>query len=109
VIEMAKELKILGANKIYASISHMLLRETGVEKLEDSPIELMISTDSVDNPFVANCKKVKIFSVAPLIGEAVKRIHNREPVSPLFQTVPLQMMIDELSPMGIDEESQGIK
>ncbi|MDP2891973.1 MAG: ribose-phosphate diphosphokinase, partial [Bacillota bacterium] len=98
IVDTANALKKLGAKKIYACISHMLLREKGIKLIEESPVEMMISTDTVDNPFVTKCNKIKIISVAPLFGEAVLRIHNREAVSPLFQSVPIQMMIDELAP-----------
>ncbi|MNN47677.1 Ribose-phosphate pyrophosphokinase [compost metagenome] len=71
-----------------ACLSHLVLNEEAVRKIEDSPIELIISTDSVDNPHLAHSNKYKLVSVAPLFGEAISRIHNRESVSPLFEKVP---------------------
>lgn len=104
IVDMARSLKEMGAKKIYACLSHLLLREKGIKAIEDSPIEMIISTDSVDNQYVSKCKKVKLVSVAPLFGEAVLRIHNREAVSPLFQSVPVQMMIDEIQDQDDDDE-----
>lgn len=88
LINLSKALKEKGAKKIYGCLSHILMTKSGVEKFEDSPIDLLISTDSVENENVVNSKKIKIISVAPLFAEGIKRIHNRESVSPLFEKVP---------------------
>lgn len=88
IIEIAHGLKAAGAKKIVACLSHILFNESVVKKLEDSPIEIIIGTDSVDNPRIQQTERLKIVSVAPLFAEAVSRIHNRESVSPLFDQVP---------------------
>ncbi|MDL2220530.1 ribose-phosphate pyrophosphokinase [Eubacteriales bacterium OttesenSCG-928-N14] len=92
LIEIAEALEAKGAAHIYVALSHILIRESGIAKLENSPIELIISTDSVKNPYAAKSDKVKIVSVAPLFAEAVMRINNRESVSPLFTRVPTRVM-----------------
>lgn len=92
LVDLANELKRRGAKKIIASLSHILLNEKGVKKLEGSPIEMLISTDSVNNPYVECCDKVKLISVAPLFAETIRRIHNRESVSPLFNKVPIEVL-----------------
>jgi len=88
LVELSKVLIRKGASRVLACLSHLLLNEKGVRKLEDSPIELLISTDSVHNPYIVDSDKIKIVSVAPLFGEAVSRIHRRESLSPLFDKVP---------------------
>lgn len=88
LISLAEVLKEKGANKIYACLSHLLMTEASIEKFNNSPIDLIISTDSVENPYVNMCKKVKLVSVAPLFAEGIKRIHNCESLSPLFEQVP---------------------
>lgn len=88
LINLSKALKERGAKKIYACLSHLLISESGIEKIESSPIDLLISTDSVENQNVKNSSKIRIISVAPLFAEGIKRIHNRESVSPLFEKVP---------------------
>ncbi|WP_282937382.1 ribose-phosphate diphosphokinase [Paenibacillus sp. RC67] len=88
LIELSKLLVQRGATKVMACLSHLVLNEEAVRKIEDSPIELIISTDSVDNPHLVHSNKYKLVSVAPLFGEAISRIHNRESVSPLFEKVP---------------------
>ena len=88
LINIARELKKRGAKRIITCLSHILLNDIGVNKLKHSDIELLISTDTVSNPHVSNCDKIKIISVAPLFAEAIRRIHRRESVSPLFNNVP---------------------
>lgn len=73
-----------GAKKVYAAVSHCLLVEKGIKRLKESPIEELITTDAI--PFDNDCDgKIKIMSVAPILGEAIKRIHNSESVSSLFK------------------------
>lgn len=92
LIDLANELRKRDVKKIYASLSHILLNKNGVEKLNDSPIEKLISTDSVYNPYIMDCEKIKIVSVAPLFAETINRIHKRESVSPLFEKVPRKVI-----------------
>jgi len=80
----AKILKQHGAAKVYAAVSHCLLNDTGKEKLLNTPeIEQLITTDAVPNVDELG-GKVKIVSVAPLLGEAIRRIHDGKSVSSLF-------------------------
>lgn len=82
--DTARALKENGAGKIYACVTHTLLRDNGLKKLEESEIEELIITDTVENPQVFGHPKVKVVSVAPLFAEAVKIIHSRESLSLLF-------------------------
>ncbi|MEK3886686.1 ribose-phosphate diphosphokinase [Bacillus sp. FSL K6-3431] len=93
LVDLAKGLKERGAKRIYALLSHLMLSELGAEKINNSPIELVISTDSVVNKSIIS-KKVKIISVAPLFAEAIVRIHNRESISSLFDSVPHAIKIE---------------
>lgn len=81
---MAEALKELGAGEIYACVSHGLLQEKGLENLEKSQIKELITTDSVCNPRLAEHPKVRVISIAPLFGEAIRRIQARESISSLF-------------------------
>lgn len=92
LIDLAKELKNRGAKRVIACLSHILLNEVGVANLENSEIELLISTDSVNNPTVDVSDKIRIISVAPLFAETIRRINNRESVSPLFDKVPIEIV-----------------
>ena len=92
LIDVAHGLKDKGANKIYAFLSHVVLQEKGVKRIDESPIELLVSTDTVDCPAVANSKKIRIISAAPLFAEAVRTIHEREPMAYMFEHLPARLM-----------------
>lgn len=84
LVNLAHRLKELGARKIIACTSHMLLNEKGALHIDESCIDIFASTDSIFNPYAGLSGKVRIISAAPLFAEAVLRIHNNESISPLF-------------------------
>jgi ribose-phosphate pyrophosphokinase len=88
LVEMSYALKKLGAGKIYACVTHALLRERGLKALEDSPIEEMVITDTVDNPSVYSHPKIKMVTVTKLFAQAVKIIHDKDSLSTLFEDAP---------------------
>ncbi|WP_019533718.1 ribose-phosphate diphosphokinase [Paenibacillus ginsengihumi] len=94
--EIAQLLKQRGAVSIIACLSHLVLSEAAVKKLDASPIERIIGTDSVDNPHLIHSAKIMQVSAAPLFGEAVSRIHRKESLSPLFDNVPEQVIDSSL-------------
>jgi len=85
---LAERLKEQGALRIFASLSHILLNEKGVKRIEDSPIEKLISTDSVYNEAAMASETIDLISVAPLFAEAVQRIVARESLGNLFDKIP---------------------
>jgi ribose-phosphate pyrophosphokinase len=74
-----------GAAQIYAAVSHGLLTETAIERLDACPIERLFITDTVETQPVPLPDKVEVISVAALFGEAIRRIHGRESISILFE------------------------
>lgn len=90
--DIAKVLKAKGAKRILACLGHNMLREKGVKRIDESPIEMLISTDTVENPYITASKKMVTVSVAPLFAEAVLRIHERVSVSTLFEQVPSRVV-----------------
>ncbi len=92
LVDIANMLKENGARRVIAGISHVIVREKGIKAIEDSPIEMIIGTDSVKNPYIACSEKFVQISVAPLFAEAVLRIHEKESVSPLFSRVPKKVV-----------------
>ncbi len=79
----AELLKKEGAAKIYATVSHFLANEKAAEKLNSSCIEELVTTDTV--PYTIDCgSKVHVMSVAPLLAEAIQRIHRGDSVFSLF-------------------------
>lgn len=91
LIDLSYKLKGLGAKKIIACISHLLANEKGVKWLNESNIDMLISTDSVHNPNINLSGKIKIVSAAPLFAEAILRIHNNISISPLFNALPQKL------------------
>ncbi len=85
LVGAAKLLKKHGAGKVYAAVSHSLLIEAGIQKLMDSDIEELVTTNSIPSLVEVECPKVKRLSIAQMLAEAIKRIHNSESVSSLFK------------------------
>ncbi|MFC4991784.1 ribose-phosphate diphosphokinase [Rubritalea tangerina] len=77
----AKILRENGCKRIFAGVSHAVIGDTARKRIEDSVIEDLITTDSVPQ---AHGENVTALSVAPLFGEAMRRIHNGESVTSLF-------------------------
>lgn len=76
-----------GAKEVYASCTHAVLSGPAIERLDKSPIKEVVVTDSIQLPAEKQIKKIKQVSVAPLIADAIKRINENRPVSPLFKRV----------------------
>ena len=77
-------LKKKGAQKILACVSHAILNDMGIERLRKSVIDELITTDTVQRPAIDGVK-ITTLSVAGLLGEAIKRIHNNSSVNSLFE------------------------
>ncbi len=78
----AEILKRNGAKRVFAGVSHAVLGDIGRERLRDSEIEEIITTDSV--PY-ATGEKVRAVSIAPLLAEAIHRISGGQSVTSLFE------------------------
>ena len=73
------------AKSVYAYITHGVLSDPAIERIENSPIDKMIITDSIlARDDVTKSNKIDILSIAPLIGEAIERITDNRSVSSLF-------------------------
>ena len=85
LVNAAKALMDKGATEVSAYISHGVLSGPAVQRITDGPLKELVITDSIEQPHeVLNCAKIRRVSVAPLIGEAIRRIANEESVSKLF-------------------------
>jgi len=83
LVGAAAILRDQGAKNIYAGVSHAVLTDLAVERLRNSEIKELITTDSV--PVRSSGEsRVKVLSVAQLMGEGIRRIHDDESVSSLF-------------------------
>jgi len=83
VTRAAEILKKHGAKKVYASVSHAVLNTAALDRLKASELDELVTTDTVPHSKVSGFKLTEL-TVAPLLGEAIKRIHRNESVSRLF-------------------------
>ena len=86
ITQAADAIKKKGAMKVIVGCTHGIFSGNAIKRINDSAIEEVILTDSVPlNDKYKECKKkMTVLSVAPLLGEAIKRIHTEESVSSLF-------------------------
>ena len=77
----AEILKGSGANRIFADVSHDVIGELGHERIENSAIEEVITTNSTP---VQAIGKVRPVSIASMLGAAIQRIHHGKSVTSLF-------------------------
>jgi len=82
----ARLLQKNGVKKIYAAVSHAVFVPTAAEKLKKAPIDEFIVTDSVPLRVSPETLPIRVLSIAGLLAEAIKRIHNNQSVSSLFLT-----------------------
>jgi ribose-phosphate pyrophosphokinase len=84
--EIVRALEREGVTEIYACATHGVLSDPAVDRIRDSNLLEVVLTDSVPLPAVKRLPKITTLSVAPLIGEAIKRIHRGESVGALFSS-----------------------
>ncbi len=74
-----------GASSVSAYVSHGVMSRPAAERVNASVLDELVTTDTIDNTELTHgCTKLRRVSVAPLIGEAIRRIANEESVSKLF-------------------------
>lgn len=84
ITQAARALQERGAKQVFACCTHAVLSGPAIERLESSPIEELVVTNTIAKRDAATSSKIKRLSVGPLLGEAIKRIHCGESVSSLF-------------------------
>jgi len=82
--QVARAVKERGAAKIVAACTHGVLSRDAFEKINASPIEELIITDTIPVD-TSKSAKIKVISVAPLLAEAIKRNHIGQSISELFK------------------------
>ncbi len=85
MVKAAESVMANGAASVCACVTHAVLSGPAIERLNESMIEELIVTDTVPlRAAAAECKKIKVLTVAGLLGEAIRRIHDADSVSSLF-------------------------
>lgn len=90
LVEAAKALKEAGALDIYAAVVHPILADNAVQRIQDSVLSELIVTNSIPVASEKKIDKIRQISVAPLLAEAINRIHSNESVSSLFSAVKVE-------------------
>jgi ribose-phosphate pyrophosphokinase len=86
LIETVGALERDGVHEIYACATHGIFSDPAMERIEASSVREVIVTDTVPLPANANRERITVLSVAPLFGEAIRRIHRGESVGALFSS-----------------------
>jgi ribose-phosphate pyrophosphokinase len=85
IAKAAVALKANGAGRVFACAVHGVLSGPAIERIVKAPIEKLIVTNTIpSNGERAKCEKIQVLSVAKLLGQAIKSIHEESSVSSLF-------------------------
>jgi ribose-phosphate pyrophosphokinase len=84
LVQAAGALEREGARRILACGVHPVLSGPAVERIKASPLEEIVVTNSIPLSTEKRSARVTVLTVAPLLGEAIRRIHDEESVSTLF-------------------------
>ena len=84
LIQAVEALKREGARRILACSVHAVLSGPAIARIEGSPLEEVAVTNSIPLGSEKRIKKIAVLNVAPLLAEAIRRIHDEESVSTLF-------------------------
>ncbi|MCC6485588.1 MAG: ribose-phosphate pyrophosphokinase [Armatimonadetes bacterium] len=79
----------LGAREVYACCTHAVFSDDALQRLHASPIEKIVVTDTIPLPDRKRGNKIEVLSVAPLLAEAIRRIHDDRSVSEMFEEYTL--------------------
>ena len=85
VVGAAHTARLNGAREVYACATHAVLCGPAIERLRGAPLREVIVTDSIPVPPQKQLPNLRVLSVAPLLADAIKRIHFNESVSKLFE------------------------
>ena len=85
-LKITRALDREGVTEIYGCATHGVLSDPAVDRIAASSLREVVLTDSVPLPERKRLAKITTLSVAPLIGEAIRRIHRGESVGALFSS-----------------------
>jgi ribose-phosphate pyrophosphokinase len=85
LVQAAEALARKGARRTFAAAVHPVFSGPALERIQDSPLETLFVTNTIPvEDAMRRCPKIRTLSVAPLLGEAIQRIHQGASVSSLF-------------------------
>jgi ribose-phosphate pyrophosphokinase len=86
LMEVTRALEREGVNEIYAVATHAVLSDPAIDRIRRSNLTEVVVTDTIPLPPAKQLRQIRQLSVAPLIGEAISRIHRGESVGALFSS-----------------------
>ena len=85
ITQAVSAIKKNGAKRVIAACTHAVLSGPAIERINESELEEVITTNTIPmDSKQKKCKKLTVLSIAPLLGEAIKRIHEESSVTSLF-------------------------
>jgi ribose-phosphate pyrophosphokinase len=84
LIEIVRALEREQVSEIYACATHAVLSDPAIDRIRGSSLRELVLTNSIPLPAAKQLPIIKVLTIAPLIGEAIKRIHRGESVGALF-------------------------
>lgn len=84
IVQGAEALMERGASAVHACVTHAVLSGNAVERINASPLKSLLVTDTIPLPPDKHSPKIKVLSVAPLLADAIHRIHEDNSISELF-------------------------
>ena len=107
---LVQALQAAGAGEIYSCATHGVFSRDAIARIAASAITEVVVTDTIPLPEGTDEPRITVLSVAPLFGEAIKRIHRGESVGALFssevQLVEEMRFWDEDEPVTDEEQLQ---
>jgi ribose-phosphate pyrophosphokinase len=86
LIEVVRALEREGVTEMYACATHGVLSDPAIDRIRDSSLREVVLSDSIPLTAAKRLPKITVLSVAPLVGEAIRRIHRGESVGALFSS-----------------------
>jgi ribose-phosphate pyrophosphokinase len=85
LVKVSEKLMECGAAEVFAAVTHGVFTQECMSRLDTSPIRRLLVTDTIETQPVVPSSKVEVVSLAPLLAEAIRRIHTRQSISVLFE------------------------
>jgi ribose-phosphate pyrophosphokinase len=110
LIEIERALIREGVTEMYACATHAVMSDPATDRIRDSELTQVVVTDTIPLSAAKHLSKIKVLSVAPLIGQAIRRIHLGESVGALFSSdlelVQEMLLWDERVAEGANDDDR---
>ena len=85
IISAAEMLMESGASEVYVGATHPIFSDPAIERIKGSPIKGVVVTDTVPVPQEKRIDKITVLTIAPLVAEAIRRIHTGMSIGAMFE------------------------